>query len=171
MTSIASWASSTAPRTTCWTRWTRPGRGSRMRSSRRRPWAMPRPTRPQTSRASTLPPRPRSWPRWRFIPDQRLPQGAQQRDGASHRRLVVQVYIAVLSRLVEPRPVLGQQRLARAGDTGAVPHRSKDQGASRLDATNDLDDDVGPGDQIVRVGGEQRGVDTGGRTILARAPD
>ena len=37
-------------------------------SSRRRPWATPRPTRPPTSRASTPPRRPRSWPRWPSTP-------------------------------------------------------------------------------------------------------
>ena len=36
--------------------------------ARPRPWATPRPTRPPTSRASTPPPRPRSWPRWPSTP-------------------------------------------------------------------------------------------------------
>ena len=33
-----------------------------------RRWATPRPTRPPTSRASTPPPRPRSWPGWPSTP-------------------------------------------------------------------------------------------------------
>ena len=38
------------------------------RRARPRRWATPRPTRPPTSRASTPPPRPRSWPRWPSTP-------------------------------------------------------------------------------------------------------
>ena len=42
-------ASSTAPRTTSWTRWTPPARTSARRWPRPRRWATPRPTRPPTS--------------------------------------------------------------------------------------------------------------------------
>ena len=55
-------ASSTAPPTSCSTRWTPPAPASPRPSSRRRPWATPRPTPPPTSRASTPPPRPPSSP-------------------------------------------------------------------------------------------------------------
>ncbi len=95
------------------------------------------------------------------IPDERLAQGAQQGDGPGDRRLVVQVDIALLGRLVETRAVLGQQCLVGRDDAGAVLHRCQDQAAGRLDATDDLDDHVGPGDELLSVGGEQRGIDTG----------
>ena len=48
-----------------------PAWASPRRSSRPRRSATPRPTRPPTSRASTPPPRPRSWPRWPSTPGSR----------------------------------------------------------------------------------------------------
>jgi len=52
-----------------------------------------------------------------------------------------------------------------------VLHRPQDQAARWLDAANDLNDDVGPGDELLGVRGEQRGVDSGDRTDLLRAAD
>ena len=38
-------------------------------------------------------------------------------------------------------------------------HRAQDEAAGGVDAADDLDDDVGAGDELVGVGGEERGVD------------
>ena len=73
------------------------------------------------------------------------------------RGLVVEVAAGLLGGLVDRRPVLGEQRLVGGHDAGAVLQRGEDQRPGRLDAADDLDDDVHvvAGDQRGRVGGEQ----------------
>ena len=50
-------------------------------------------------------------------------------------------------------------------------HRPQDEAAGGVDAADDLDDDVGPGHEVVGIGGEEGGVDghVGARTL--RPPD
>ena len=97
------------------------------------------------------------------VAGQRLAQRPQQRDGAGHRGLVVQVGPELAGRAVEFRAVLGQQRLVRGDHRLAALHRVQQQRPGRLDAADHLDHDVHvrAGDQRVRVGGEQ------GRSIPA----
>ena len=101
------------------------------------------------------------------VPGQRLAQRAQQRDGAGHRGLVVQVGPVLPGRAVDLRAVLGQQRLVRGDHRLAALQRGEQQRPGRLDAADDLDHDVdvGPGGQRVRVRGEQRAVDRGGPPV------
>ena len=89
---------------------------------------------------------------------QRLAQRAQQRDGPGHRRLVVEVGIALGRGVVQGRPVLGQQRLVGGDDALAGPKRLDQPGPGRLDPADHLDHDVDVValDQTERVGGEQR---------------
>ena len=47
----------------------------------------------------------------------------------------------------------------------------QDEAARRLDAADDLDDDVGVGDERLGVGGEERGVDGQVRAVPAGAAD
>ena len=87
------------------------------------------------------------------------------------RGLVVEVAAGLLGGLVDRRPVLGEQRLVGGHDAGAVLQRGEDQRPGRLDAADDLDDDVHvvAGDQRGGVGGEQPvgHVDLAGRVEAA----
>ena len=98
------------------------------------------------------------------VPGQRLAQRAQQRDGPGHRGLVVQVGAVLPGRAVDLRAVLGEQGLVRGHDRLAVLQRGQQQRPGGLDAADHLDHDVHvrPGDQRVRVHGEQRPVDARG---------
>src|SRR6185312_2104018 len=80
---------------------------------------------------------------------ERLAQRAQQRDRPGDCGLVVQVDAVVGGRLVQRRAVLGEQGLVGGDHAGAVLHRPQDEAAGRLDAPDHLDDDVGPGDQLL----------------------
>ncbi len=98
------------------------------------------------------------------VPGQRLAQRAQQRDGPGHRGLVVQVGAELAGRGVDLRAVLGEQDLVGGHDRLAVLQRGQQQRPGWLDAADHLDHDVHvrPGDQRVRVRGEQRPVDARG---------
>ena len=89
------------------------------------------------------------------IARERLAQRAQDRDRARDGRLVEQVASGPVRGGVERRAVGGEQRLVGRHDRGAVVEGTQDQRAGRLDATDDLDDEVGPRDQLLRVGREQ----------------
>lgn len=71
---------------------------------------------------------------------------------------------------VQRGAVLGEERLVRGDDGGAVLEGGADEGAGGLDAADDLDDhvDVTAFDQSGRVGGDQGGVDA--LTHLGGAP-
>ena len=92
-----------------------------------------------------------------LVAGQRLAQGPQDRDRTRDRGLVVEVALGLGRRLEERRPVLGQQRLVGGDDAGAVVERGQDQGPGRLDAADDLDDqvDVVAGHESRGVGGQQ----------------
>ena len=98
------------------------------------------------------------------VAGQRLAQRAQQRDGAGDGGLVVEVDAVLGGRGVEGRAVLGEQRLVGGDDEAPCSMARRIRRAGRLDAADHLDDDVGPGDQLLGVGGEQRRVDAGGRS-------
>jgi hypothetical protein len=100
----------------------------------------------------------------------RLAQGAQQRDGARHARLEVEVGAVHLGGPVDGRAVLGQQRLVGGDHRLAVRHGGQNEGPRRLDAADHFDDDVHvvAGDQGLGVGREQGGVDVG--VALAAQP-
>ncbi len=83
-----------------------------------------------------------------------LAQRAQQRDGARNGRLVVEIDAVLSGRGIQRRAVLGQQRLVGGDDRRAVLHSAQDERAGWLDAADDLDDDVSPGDEFGRIGGE-----------------
>ena len=91
------------------------------------------------------------------IAGQRLAQWTQQRDRAGHAGLVVQVSAVLGGRGVQGRTVGGQQRLVGRHHRLAGLHRGQDQRARRLDAADDLDDDVDvvARGQRHRVGREQ----------------
>ena len=74
---------------------------------------------------------------------------------------------------VEGGAVLGEQRLVGGDDGGAVLERGGDERAGRLDAADDLDDDVDVAafDQGGGVGGEQRRVDVDALAAAAGRPD
>ena len=97
------------------------------------------------------------------VAGQRFAQRAQQRDGAGHGGLVVQVGAVLAGCPVDLRAVLGEQGLVRGDHRLAAFQRGEQQRPGRLDATDHLDHDVdiGPGGQRVRVRGEQRAVDPG----------
>src|SRR3954469_6417413 len=87
-----------------------------------------------------------------------LAQRAEQGDGAGHGGLEVEVDAGGVRRLVQRRPVLGEQGLV-GGDHGcATGHRLEQQRAGRLDASDDLDDEVDILDQARGVRREERGV-------------
>ena len=92
---------------------------------------------------------------------ERLAQRPQQRDRAGDARLEVEVGVARARRVVQRRAVLGEQRLVGGDDGGAATERCQQQRARRLDATDDLDDDVDvvARDQPGGIGREQRRVD------------
>ena len=104
------------------------------------------------------------------VAGQRLAQRPQDRDRPGDRGLVVEVDAVLVGRVEQRRAVLGEQRLVGGDDRGAGLQRGQDQRAGRLDAADDLDDDVDvvPGRQGRGVGGEQRGVD---RQVAAVAGD
>ena len=83
-------ASSTAPPTSSWTRWTPPARSSPTRWPRPSAWATRKPTPRPTSKATTPPPRPRSSRRCpstpRFALDDVSLRGHQLRHRGGHRR-------------------------------------------------------------------------------------
>ena len=107
------------------------------------------------------------------VAGERLADRAQDRDGAGHGRLVVEVDVVGVGGGVERRAVLGEQRLVGGDHRGAVLHGAQDQAAGRLDAADHLDDDVGAGDELLGVRGEQRGVDrhVGARPLRAAHGD
>ena len=61
------------------------------------------------------------------VAGQRLAQRPQDRDGAGHGGLVVEVAAGLLGRLEEGRPVLGEQRLVGGDHARAVLERGEDQ--------------------------------------------
>jgi hypothetical protein len=50
-------------------------------------------------------------------------------------------------------------------------HGAQDEGASGLDASDDLDDDVGPGDELGGIRGEEARVDTEVGTVTSGPTD
>ena len=76
------------------------------------------------------------------VAGQRLAQRAEDRDRPGDGGLVVEVAPGLLGGVEERRPVLGEQRLVGGDDARAVLQRGEDQRAGRLDAADDLDDDV-----------------------------
>jgi len=82
-------------------------------------------------------------------------QRPQQRYAARHRRLEVEVDAMLGGGGIQGRAVLGEESLVGRDDRGTVRHGAQDEGAGGLDAADDLDDDVGAGDEIGGVGGEE----------------
>ena len=103
------------------------------------------------------------------VAGQGLAQRTQQRDRAGHRGLVVEVDAGVLRRGVQGGAVLGEERLVGGDDRGTVLHGAQDERPGGLDAADDLDDDVGAGDEVVGVGREQRGVEAEVAAVAAGA--
>src|SRR5439155_19439951 len=88
---------------------------------------------------------------------QRLAQRPQDRDGPGHRRLEVEVALRLLGGGEQGGAVLREERLVRRDDRGAVLEGRQDQRAGRLDAADDLDDevDVLACGEALRIPGEQ----------------
>ena len=72
---------------------------------------------------------------------------------------------------IQSRAVLGEQCLVGGDDRSAAGHRRQQQVARRLDASDDLDDDVGAGHQRGSVGGEQARVDGDIRAVTTQTAD
>ncbi len=105
------------------------------------------------------------------VTGERLADRPEDRDRAGDGRLVVEVDVGGVGRGIQGGAVLGEQRLVGGHDRGAVLHRPEDEAAGGLDAADDLDDDVGAGDQLGRVGREERGVDRDVGAVLAEPAD
>ena len=87
---------------------------------------------------------------------QALAQGADQRDATGDGRLEQQVDAGAVGSRVQLGADVGQQLLVGGDDRLAVGERRGDQLASRLDAADDLDDQVDRriGDDGVRIAGQ-----------------
>ena len=101
------------------------------------------------------------------VASQRFPQRAQQRDGAGHGGLVVQVSAVFAGRAVDLRAVLGEQGLVRGDHRLPALERGQHQRPGRLDPADHLDHDVDvrPAHQRVGVRGEQGPVDPLGPAV------
>src|SRR5947209_7967514 len=91
------------------------------------------------------------------VTGKRLTQRSQQRDRARDTRLAVEISAATAGHVVKRRPVLGEQCLVGRDHTCAALERCDYQGARRLDASDDLHDevDVRSCDEVGGVGREQ----------------
>ncbi len=86
---------------------------------------------------------------------ERIAQRADDRDRATHRRLVVQLRADLPGRLEQLGPVRRQQSLIGRDDVSARGEGLEDEGARGLEAAHELDDDVGTEDERLGVGREQ----------------
>ena len=105
------------------------------------------------------------------LAQQRLPQGAHDRDGTGHGRLEQEVDAGGVGVGVEVGADVGQQLLVAGDDGLARAQRALDQAAGRLDAADDLHHEVDRGvvDHRLGVGGEQGGVELTGPFLGDRA--
>jgi hypothetical protein len=96
-----------------------------------------------------------------WLATQALAQRPHDRDGAGDRRLEEQVDACLLGGIEQLDADVGQQLLVRRDDRLAGSEGGGDQLSRRLDAADDLDDeiDVWIGDDSRSVVGEQRRVD------------
>lgn len=93
------------------------------------------------------------------VSGERLAHGADDRDRPRDRSLVVHVDPGLVGRVVERGAVFGEQGLVGRDDRRPTGDRAQQQGARRLDAAHDLDDDVRSVDERLGVVGEERTVD------------
>ena len=93
-------------------------------------------------------------------------QRADDRDRPADRGLVVQLRADLLGDREQLGSVGGEQRLVGGDDVGARVHGELEVGARRLEAADQLDDDVGTEDQRLGVGGDQVLRDVGGALRL-----
>ena len=93
-------------------------------------------------------------------------QRPDDRDGAADGRLVVQLRADLLGDREQLGAVGREQRLVGGDDVGAGVHRELEVLAGRLEAADQLDDDVGAEDQRLGVGREQMLRDVGGALRL-----
>ena len=88
-----------------------------------------------------------------------LAQAVHDGHGAGDGGLVVEVGVVGGGRLVQLRAVGGEQGLVAGHDRDALGEGTQDERARRLDAADQLDDEVHPVNGLGRVGGQQLTVD------------
>ena len=96
-----------------------------------------------------------------LVARQGFAQRQQERDGATNGRFEVDVDALGLGRGVDFRAVLGKQRLVGGDHGGSRLDRGHHERAGHCGAADQLDDDVGVGGDLHRVGRQQRLVDPG----------